>query len=114
MYENVVQFASTWVKERAELLDTFQSILDRLGQVQTMIAAGADQGERAEIGEKAQSLNDHGLMVVSQQRKLRPLIEQHIASAPNKSATSDLEAILVQMTAAEDWVSNRLLGGLRI
>ncbi len=114
VYENVVQFASTWVKERAELLDTFQSILDRLGQVQTMIAAGADQGERAEIGEKAQSLNDHGLMVVSQQRKLRPLIEQHIASAPNKSATSDLEAILVQMTAAEDWVSNRLLGGLRI
>src|ERR1700745_2230859 len=44
VYENVIAFASTWTKERASLLDTFQGILDRLGQVQAMVAAGADAG----------------------------------------------------------------------
>jgi MoxR-like ATPase len=114
VYENVVAFASTWVKERAQLLDTFQGVLDRLGTVQSMVASGADAGEQVEVNEKKRSLTDHGLAVVGEQRKLRPLIEQHIASASNKNAAADLEAALTQMDAAKDWVSDRLLGGLNI
>lgn len=122
VYKEVVKFASEWAKKRAELLDSFTETLDRLGQVQSLIASGADSSAEVEIDEvdsdgevqrKTNTIMQHGIRVVNAQRKLSALIEQHIADATGQD-TNELEAALVQIGAAKDWVQDRLLGGLSV
>lgn len=114
VHTQVIGFASEWVKEKANLLDSFAETLDRLGQVQSMVAAGADASQHVTVEEKDASITDHSLKVVNDQRKLRKLIESHIADASAGQDIGELEAVLVQMDAASAWVSDRILGGLAI
>lgn len=113
VYGEVVKFASEWVKKRAELLDSFTETLDRLNQVQSMVAGGADTSAQVEIEDETKSLTDHGIRVVNAQRKLSKLIQTHIADATGQD-TSELAAVLTQIDGARDWVSDRLLGGLTL
>jgi MoxR-like ATPase len=113
VYAQVVAFASEWVKKRAELLDTFAETLERLGQIQALVAGGADTGSTVEIDDEERSITDHGIKVVNAQRKLTKLIEAHIADATGQD-TSELAAVLVQIEGARQWVSDRLLGGLSL
>jgi MoxR-like ATPase len=128
VYAEVVKFASEWVKKRSELLDSFRDTLDRLGQVQSLVAAGATPSDRAEVrdsrgevieeddgrgGRALPSLSTHGIKVVNEQRKLRTLVEKHIADATGQD-TTELDAVLTQIDGASAWISDRLLGGLSL
>jgi MoxR-like ATPase len=113
VYKQVVGFASEWVKKRAELLDSFTETLDRLGQVQALIASGADPSASVEIAERSDSITQHAIRVVNGQRTLRELVEHHITDATGQDV-SDLQAVLVQMDAGKAWVQDRLLGGLSL
>jgi MoxR-like ATPase len=113
VYAEVVKFASAWVQKRSELLDSFAETLDRLNQVQSLVASGADTAQHATIDDKDLSITDHAIKVVNAQGKLRKLVEDHIADATGQD-TSELEAMLTQMDAAKSWVQERILGGLAL
>lgn len=115
--EEVVKLASAWVQEKVELLDTFAETLDRLGQVQTLVAAGTETSAHVEIqeGDKKveRSIIDHAIRVVGDNKTLRALIDRHIADATGQD-TSELTAVLAQMDAGQTWVQDRILGGLAL
>lgn len=118
VYAQVVKYASAWVKEKAKLIEDFKSTLDRLGQVQAQIASGAKFDTKVTIGNaddpnSSKSLMDHGLKVVGEQRALRELIDNHINAATGQDI-SELEALKVQMDAAQEWVQDKLTMGLKI
>lgn len=113
VYAEVVKFASAWVKEKASLIADFQDTLDRLGQVQALVAGGADATQHATIDEKDASITDHAIKVVNAQRKLGKLVEKHIGDAGGRD-TTDLDAVLVQIDAGKQWVQSRILGGLSL
>lgn len=113
VYKEVVAFASEWVKDRAKLMDAFADSIDRLGQIQALIASGSDASTTVEVKEKSKSIRDHGITLLDEQRKLRDQIERHIADASGQD-TAELSATLSQMDAAKSWVSDALLGGLSL
>lgn len=118
VYAAVVSFASEWVKESAELVEAFRDTLDRLGQVQNAVAKGGDNKTKLTIGDpddpdNTAALLDHGMQVVGDHRKLRGLIESHIAAATGQDV-SQLEAVLVQMDASKAWIQDRLTFGLEL
>jgi MoxR-like ATPase len=111
--EEVVRFASPWVREKAGLIEAFGEILDRLGQVQSLIAGGADSSDKATIDDKEESITEHSLKIASGSKKLRALVEQHVADAQGRD-TSELNAVLTQIDAGRSWISDRILGGLSL
>lgn len=113
VYAEVVKFASSWIKAKAELLDGFSETLDRLGQIQALVSGGADTSTHVEIDDKDRSIMDHGVKLVGDQRKLRDLVERHVNDATGQD-TSELSAALTQIDAAKSWVQERLLGGLTL
>lgn len=124
VYAEVVAHASEWVKQKAELMDSFQEILDRLGQVQSLVAGGADTTAKVEIkdaeGEPIVdpsganlSITDHAIKLVNEQRKLSELIERHQSEAAGRD-TADLDAVISQIDGARQWVTDRIMGGLAI
>lgn len=113
VYKEVVAFASEWVKDKAKYLDAFADSIDRLGQLQALIASGSEASVQVEVGEKNKSIRDHGITLLDEQRKLRDQVERHIADASGQD-TADLNATLSQMDAAKAWVSDALLGGLSL
>lgn len=114
VYKAVVGFASDWIKQKAELLDGFAETLDRLGQVQSMVAGGADASTHIEIDGSDKSITDHSIKVVNDQAKVRKLIEKHIGEASAGQDTAELESVLAQMDAGKQWVQDRVLGGLSL
>jgi MoxR-like ATPase len=113
VYKEVVAFASEWVKDKAKLMDAFADSIDRLGQLQALIASGSDASATVEVKEKSKSIRDHGITLLDEQRKLRNQVERHIADASGQD-TAELTATLSQMDAAKSWVSDALLGGLSL
>ncbi len=114
VYKALVGFASDWVKHKVELLDGFAETIDRLGQVQSLVAGGAETFAHATIGETDKSITDHAIKVVNDQGKLRKLVEKHVAEASAGQDTADLESVLAQMDAGKQWVQDRVLGGLSL
>ena len=113
VYREVVGFASDWVKRRAELLDALTETVERLGQIQGAIAAGGDATTRVEVNDREQSVRDHGITLVSEQRALAKAIENHVLDAAGQD-TSELDAAVEQIDATRSWVSEHLLGGLSL
>ena len=114
VYEALVAFASEWVQTKAELLDSFAETLDRLGQVQSLVAGGAETTTHVTIDDTERSITDHAIKVVNAQGKLRSMIEKHIADASAGQDVSELESALAQMDAGKAWVQDRILGGLTL
>jgi hypothetical protein len=81
--------------------------------LQALVAGGASSKEQVTIDSDEKSILDHGLKVVSAQRKARKLIETHIGAATGQDI-SELESALAQIDSNAEWVSDKLLGGLRI
>lgn len=113
VYAEVVKFASEWVRKTSELMDAFAEILDRFGQVQALVSSGSKSADSVEIAEKTMSITDHSITVLNEQKDLRQKIDRQVADAAGRD-TSELDAVLTQMDAAADWVSDRVLGGLRL
>lgn len=118
VYGAVVNFASAWVKQSAQLVESFRDTLDRLGQVQSAVAQGGENSTMLTIGDPAdpkseKQLVDHGMQVIAEHRKLRELITEHIRTATGQDV-SQLEAILVQMDAAKAWAQDKLTYGLEL
>lgn len=117
VYAEVTKFASEWVQEKAKLIDDFAETLDRLNQVQSLIAGGAEASAQASIlvgdKERSMSITDHAIKLVNEQGKLRTLVEKQLGAATGQDV-SELEAVLVQMDAGKEWVQNRILGGLAL
>jgi MoxR-like ATPase len=118
VYGEVVKFASEWVKAKAQIIASFQDTLDRLNEVQSAIAAGADPFGEVTLGDpddpaSKKKLMDHGIKLVTEQKTVAELAGKHIAEATGQD-TSDLDSVLVQIDAAKQWVQDRLLGGLSL
>lgn len=118
VYAEVIKFASEWVKQKAEIIASFTDTLDRLGEVQAAIAAGADPFGEVTIGDpddpaSKKKLMDHGIKIVSEQRKVADMATKHIADATGQD-TSELDSVLTQIQAAKEWTQDRLLGGLEL
>lgn len=118
VYAEVVKFASEWVKGKAQIVASFQDTLDRLNEVQSAIAAGADPFGEITIGDpddpaSKKKLMDHGIKLVTEQKTVAELASKHIADATGQD-TSDLDSVLTQIDAAKQWVQDRLLGGLSL
>jgi hypothetical protein len=100
VYGEVIQFASEWIKAKAEIIASFQDTLDRLGEVQAAIAQGADPFSEVTIGDpedpaSKKKLMDHGIKVVSEQKKVAELASKHIGDATGQD-TAELESVLTQ------------------
>lgn len=118
VYAEVIKFASEWVKAKAQIIASFQDTLDRLGEVQSAIAAGADPFGEVTIGDpddpaSKKKLMDHGIKLVTEQKTVADLARKHIADATGQD-TSELDSVLTQIDAAKQWVQDRLLGGLSL
>lgn len=113
VHAQVVSFASEWVKDSASIMDDFNDTLDRLGQVQALVASGSTGTTKTEIGEKERSLTDHGIAIVHEQRVLRAKVAKHIAAAEGRD-TAQLDAVVTQIDAAKSWIQDRLLAGLSL
>lgn len=113
VYREVVKFASEWVKENSAITESFADTIDRLGQIQALIASGSEASKVTDIGEKTRSLRDHALALVSEQRQIGTLIEKQKADAQGRD-TGDLEAMLTQIDSTRQWISDRLMAGLTI
>ena len=118
VYGEVIKFASEWIKARAEIIASFQDTLDRLGEVQAAIAAGADPFSELTVGDpddpaSKKKLMDHGIKVVTEQKAVAELARKHIADATGQD-TAELESVLTQIDAAKAWVQDRLVGGLEL
>ena len=118
VYGEVIKFASEWIKAKAQIIASFQDTLDRLGEVQAAIAQGADPFGEVTIGDpddpaSKKKLMDHGIKVVTEQKKVAELATKHIADATGQD-TAELESLLTQIDAAKAWVQDRLVGGLEL
>src|ERR1035437_675593 len=111
VYKQVIKFASEWVQDKATLTEAFAETVDRLGQVQTLVASGSKASKQVEIAEKTESIRDHGIAISGSQKTLREQITKLKGDAQGRDV-ADLDAILVQMDATKEWISTNLLGGL--
>lgn len=118
VYGEVIKFASEWIKGKAEIISTFGDTLDRLGEVQAAVAAGADPFSELTVGDpddpaSKKKLMDHGIKVVTEQKTVAELARKHIAEATGQD-TAELQSVLTQIDAAKAWVQDRLVGGLEL
>jgi MoxR-like ATPase len=113
VYKEVVRFASEWTKAKAELLESFAESLDRLGQVQSMVAGGAESTAHVTIDGTDGSITTHAVKVVNEQGKVRRLIEKHIGEATGQDVSA-LKAALLEIEAGKAWVEARVLGGMAL
>lgn len=113
VYGQVVKFASEWVKANAEVLNSFADSVDRLGQIQALVASGSDASTRVTISETERSLRDHAIQLVSEQRLIDSSIERQKQDAQGRDV-AELETIQSQIVASRQWISDRLMAGLSI
>jgi MoxR-like ATPase len=113
VFQEVNKFASSWVQGTVALLDAMAEIQERFGQVQALVASGSKASDRAEIADSSKSLTDHAIDCLNEWKTLVGQISSHKDEAAGRD-TSQLDAALTQVEAGRDWVSDRILGGLRI
>jgi MoxR-like ATPase len=105
--KETTKFASAWLREAAELQESYDESRDTLTGIQAKVA-------KLSSGEPIpREVTNEGIDIVNEQVRLKELVEKHIAAASGRD-TSNLDQMLAEMDAAATWVEKKLLGGLSL
>lgn len=112
--KEVLQFASEWDRNAANLLDQYDGSADasEFATRSEFLKLQSDYAQTTASG-VTREMTDTGLRILRNMNDLRPEIETHIAEAAGRD-THRLEAALEEMTLAREWVSAKLMGGLDV